>query len=72
MTQPKPPDLSAFLAQIPDESRLDYLRETFGQRAQALAVHGSDPESQAWKSLYEFLVCSIEQAQLERRVGVRL
>ena len=66
------PDLGHFLAQIPDESRLEYLRETFGQRASSLARNGRDPESQAWKSLYEFFVCSVEQAQLERRVGVRL
>jgi hypothetical protein len=71
MEQPKAPDLSVFLARIPDESRLEDLLVQFNDRAKVMTGAG-DPESLAWASLYQFFAASIEVGLVERRVGVRL
>ena len=41
------PDIALFLARIPDESRLEFLAETFNGRADFLTT-ARDEESQAW------------------------
>jgi hypothetical protein len=71
MAQPKAPDLAAFLSRIPSEDRLAYLRDEFDNRARLMA-NGNDPESAAWSALYSYVVCSLEQAMLQRKTGITL
>jgi hypothetical protein len=71
MEKPDVPDLAEMLAKIPDDDRLQYLRDEFTRRACRLARDG-DPESLAWSALYHYFVASVEEALLERATGLQL
>jgi hypothetical protein len=65
------PDIALFLARIPDESRLEFLAETFNGRAELLTT-ARDQESRAWVAIYQFMALGVETALLKRRTGISL
>ena len=65
------PDIAVFLARIPDESRLEFLADTFNGRAEVLTI-ARDEDSRAWAAVYGFMALGVETALLQRRTGVTL
>jgi hypothetical protein len=65
------PDIALFLARIPDESRLEFLADTFNGRADVLTT-ARDEESQAWMAVYHFMALGVETALLRKRTGIAL